>query len=143
MNIRDELAAGADFIRGLPDVADFAPIGSALYIESPADVDYAVMLSAPNAVDYANAICASNSGWEACGEYDTHDGSWCAIRRGNLNLMLTHSREFFDGYKLAMEVCKLLRLTDKQDRIDVCRVVRDRQPADVVRPALINIGWQA
>ncbi len=72
-------------------------------------------------------------GWDHCGEeYDTQHGTWGAVRRGDINLMVTHNRVFFDGYKRAMEVCKVLGLKRKEQRIAVCKVVRDGMSADEV-----------
>jgi hypothetical protein len=64
--------------------------------------------------------------FEPCGDYDAEAGTWFAVRRGNLNLMVTHDRRWYEDYLLAMEVCKVLRLEHKDDRIAVCRVVRDK-----------------
>lgn len=135
MNLKEEIAAGAALIQTLPHVADSALIGSALYLPEASDVDYAVMLAdGVDALQYLTGM--REHGWELCSEYDTSLGEWGAARRGNLNLMVTHSRKFFDGYKLAMEVCKVLRLTSKDDRIAVCRVVRDGFSAEKVRPPM-------
>lgn len=136
IDIAAELAAGETLLKRLPRIVEFALVGSAIYIPADAveDVDFAVMLSLDEgkcAVDYASEMLAE---WSACGEYDGVGGNWCAVRAGNLNLMLTNDRAFFDGYKLAMEVCKVLRLSNKDDRIAVCQVVRDKKKADEVRP---------
>lgn len=140
MNVAEEIARGEALIRSLPHIAEFALIGSAMYLPDPNDVDFAVLLDTScehqnDAMSRASSM-AGIDGWELCGDYDTATGAWCAVRKGNLNLMLTHDRKFYDGYKLAMEVCKVLRLTNKEDRMAVCRVVRDGIPADTVRPPL-------
>jgi hypothetical protein len=130
-----EIAAAEKELRALPFVVDVALIGSAMYLPNPADIDFALLIDEFNgqgAVDYANALL--KTGWIACSEYDGVGGTWCAVRRDRLNLMVTHDRTFFDGYKLAMEVCKVLRLEEKQDRIDVCSVVRDGKKADDIKP---------
>lgn len=115
------------------DVQEFALIGSAMYLppEKVADVDFVVLLKpGREAMEYLSSL--SGDGWQPCGDYDTEGGLWGAVRRGDLNLMVTHDRAFYDGYKLAMEVCKVLRLENKDHRIAVCRVVRDRKSADQV-----------
>lgn len=137
IDIPAEIAAGVEFLRARADVAEFALIGSAMYRADAADVDFAVMLHEGNeAMEALTALCDSALGFEPCGQYDTQLGEWGSVRRGNLNLMVTHSRKFFDGYKTAMEVCKVLDLADKFDRIAVCAIVRDGRSASDVRPWL-------
>jgi hypothetical protein len=137
-DLKEELAAGEAVIaahREAGAVIDHALIGSALYLPADVvgDVDFAILLAeGSNAMDWTIGWTQAEPEWQACGEYDTSLGEWCAVRRGNPNIM--HSRAFFDGYKLAMEVCKVLRLERKEDRVAVCKVVRDGLPADEVRP---------
>jgi hypothetical protein len=137
MNIADEIDAGRAVIASLPAITDHALIGSAMYLPQANDVDFAVLLMHGDACTYVSDLALKGDGWSHCGEeYDSAAGTWAAVRRGNLNLMVTHDRNFFEGYKLAMEVCKALRLTNKPDRIAVCKVVRDRMPADLVRASV-------
>ena len=131
MDTKAEIAAGEAMIPTLPSVLDFALIGSASYLPEAGDVDFAVLIDpAINAVDYAGQM--ANDGWGNCGGYDGVGGIWAAVRRENLNLMVTHDPKFFADYKTAMEVCKALNLTHKQDRIAVCQIVRDGKKADEV-----------
>lgn len=131
MDTKAEIAAGEALIPTLPSVLDFALIGSASYLPEAGDVDFAVLIDpAINAVDYASQMVTD--GWGNCGEYDGVGGIWAAVRRENLNLMVTHDPKFFTDYKTAMEVCKALNLTHKQDRIAVCQIVRDGKKADEV-----------
>jgi hypothetical protein len=73
---------------------------------------------------------------EPRGNYDDKLGEWGAVRRGAINLIVTHSRTFYDGYLLATEVCKVLDLRDREQRVAVCEVVRDKKKAAEVRPSL-------
>lgn len=131
MDTKAEIDAGEALIPTLPNVLDFALIGSASYLPEAGDVDFAVLIDpALNAVDYAGQMV--QDGWGNCGEYDGVGGIWAAVRRENLNLMVTHDPKFFADYKTAMEVCKALHLTHKQDRIAVCQIVRDGKKADDV-----------
>lgn len=133
MDTKAEIAAGETFIKTLPQVRDFALIGSASYLPDANDVDFAVLIDdfdSGGAVDYASKLVMD--GWGNCGEYDGVGGIWAAVRRENLNLMVTHDTKFFADYKTAMEVCKALHLTNKQDRIAVCQIVRDGKKADEV-----------
>lgn len=122
MNIQDEIKIGKDLLSSLHSVLDYALIGSAMYLEDAKDVDFAVLIDG-DAIDYTTKL--HDTGWGLCGDYDTGVGIWAAVRKGNLNFMVTHSPKFFQDYKTAMEVCKALKLTDKEDRIMVCRIVRD------------------
>jgi hypothetical protein len=132
INIPAEIEAAKAFIPTLPHVLDFALIGSASYLPNASDVDFAVLIDhqAANAVDYT--VRMANDGWGTCGEYDGVGGIWGAVRRENLNLMVTHDPKFFADYKTAMEVCKALHLTHKEDRIAVCQIVRDGKKAEDV-----------
>jgi hypothetical protein len=134
IDIPAEIEAGTALIRALPGVKDFALIGSAAYLPDANDVDFAVLIDAADgaadAINYTGQM--QNDGWGNCGEYDGVGGIWAAVRRENLNLMVTHDQQFFDDYKRAMEVCKALRLRHKEDRVAVCQIVRDRKPADEV-----------
>lgn len=132
IDIQAEIKAGEALIQTLSAVKDFALIGSATYCANPHDVDFAVLIDpTENAVDYTTRM--QHDGWGNCGEYDGVGGIWAAVRRENLNLMVTHCPTFFDRYKVAMEVCKALRLEHKEDRIAVCQIVRDGKTADQVR----------
>jgi hypothetical protein len=132
IDIQAEIKAGEALIQALPAVKDFALIGSATYRPDPHDVDFAVLIDpAHNAVDYCTVLV--NDGWGNCGDYDGVGGIWAAVRRENLNLMVSHDPKFFTDYKTAMEVCKALRLEHKEDRIAVCQIVRDGKTAEQVR----------
>ncbi len=141
MNVKDEIERGTALVRSMPAVTGFALIGSASYLpEQAQDVDFAVMLAdGQHAVDYCVAL--EPQGFTPCGQYDGVGGIWYAVRHGHVNLIVTHDRKFYDGYLLAMEVCKVLRLANKEDRIAVCQVVRDGMTADAVRPPLPE-SWE-
>lgn len=136
---RVEIAVAEAFIRTLPLVIEAAPIGSATYMPDPEDIDFALLVNF-DAIEYVAAL--ADAGWLPCSDYDTQTGQWAAVRRGPINLMVTHDRAFFDGYKRATEVCKALNLTHKADRIAVCRIVRDGMTAEESRqpPKLPPIG---
>lgn len=129
MNVQQQIDAGRALIASLPYVIDSALIGSAMYLPNPADIDFAVYVS-EDAIQCAARM--QDEGWGRCGNYDTEGGLWCAIRRDEVNLMLTHDLGFFTRYKTAMEVCKALCLEHKEDRIAVCQIVRDGKTADDV-----------
>lgn len=127
--IAEEVAAGRALVGALAEVQAFALIGSALYLPDAQDVDFAVLINPTlNAIDYSSQMV--RDGWGNCGEYDGVGGIWAAVRRGNLNLMVTHDPEFYKGYLTAMEVCKVLGLRNKHERVAVCQIVRDGKTAE-------------
>lgn len=136
INVDKEIAAGRAMLAKLPGAVDFAVVGSAAYCQKPHDVDFVVLVASRSRLaDLAKALCGS--GWRDCGAYGIGGrvgDCWHTVRRGNLNLILTDSRRFFDGFVLSTEVCKVLRLESREDRVAVHDVVRDRKPASEVRP---------
>lgn len=135
MNAQEIIVATSDMLHRWPEVDQFALIGSALYLpEQAQDVDFAIMLKRPLlAHDMLTEL--EKEGWKMCGEYDTQEGLWYSVRKGDVNLMFTHHRPFYDGYVRAMEVCKYFKLGNKDDRIAVCAMVRDGKPAaDFMEP---------
>lgn len=136
MNIVQEVIDGTLFIKSLAGVEKFALVGSAMYMPAAKDVDFAALLDIFTDPD---AMCDAleRQGFDRCNgeEYGGMPDGWAAMRKGNLNLIFTAVPDWFDDYVLAMEVCKLLKLTDKKDRIAVCRVVRDKLSAEAARSA--------
>lgn len=136
LDVDAEIQAGRATIESLPHVQAFSLIGSATYMPEGkvGDVDFAVLLEDDrNAIEYMSSMRAD--AWMLCGEYDDKLCEWGAVRRGAINLIVTHSRTFYDGYLLATEVCKVLDLRDREQRVAVCQVVRDKKKAEEVRPS--------
>lgn len=133
MDLEAEIASAKALLLGAPGIAKFALIGSATFMaaEEVADVDFAVLLKPGVRLTEAfERTFTFDEGWGPCSEYDTSAAfEWAAVRRENLNLMVSTSERFYDGYLRAMEVIKLLDLRNKADRIAVCAVVRDGIPA--------------
>lgn len=126
IDIELEMLAAANTIGFMRGVVRSELIGSASYMPEKAnDVDFAVLLDHDCMAYAAELMTIPNGQWIACGDYDSDKGLWCAIRRGYLNLMLTHDVGFYERYLTATEVCKALRLEHKEDRIAVCQIVRD------------------
>ena len=134
-NIKPEIINGEAFLRDMPKVAAYSLIGSAMYLPAEAcnDVDFLVLVRDGEYLESVTNLI-QNHDFQPCGEqYECATGTWGAARRGNLNLIVTHDKAFYDAYKLAMEVCQALRLTNKLDRIAACKVIRDRMSATQVR----------
>lgn len=131
MNIGTEISNGHVLLaQRLPAIRKFMLIGSASYMPNEAkDVDFAVLLDeGQNAMRYVDNLAIN--GWDRCGEYDIDKGTWSSVRKGNINLMITHDLVFYGGYLKATEVCKALNLRDKDQRILVCMIVRDNMCAE-------------
>lgn len=138
LDVAAEFANGSELLKALRDdkalcVSKWSLIGSAMYMpaDQVSDVDFAVLLR--NDIDASDFVCGLiDRGWGKCGDYDGQNALWYAVRRDNLNFMITANSQFYDDYLLAMEVCKVLRLEKKADRIAVCKVVRDKKSAEFV-----------
>ena len=99
------------------------------------DVDYLVLVQ-----DLWHAIeVLGDTGWTLCqgedGAYeddDTYSLDWYAVRRLNLNLILTADPSWYQRAVRATGECRLHNILDKVDRIIVFRWVRDGGGA--VRP---------
>jgi hypothetical protein len=145
-----------------PDVLDHDIIGSALYMDTAADLDVLVLFKDRPAVkrlpsaagesgmdlDSLEAVLADEDGitgsgflgygrwmfgsdWCLCGvEYSDQDDTWGAIRKGSINLIMTNDEGWYKRSVTASRVCEALKLTNKDDRIVVYRVIRDGYDAE-------------
>lgn len=134
-----EIVDADDYIQKLLGVIDCALIGSALYLPATAnDIDFAVLLW-PNVTPAEFCADLRGQGFASCSKYEhmPPESDWLSVRNGMLNLMVTANRKFFDGYVTAMQVCLALHLTDKRDRILVCKIVRDGMTAAQAKAAML------
>ena len=134
LNVAQEIATGEVLITGLVGVKEYALIGSAMYLppEQVNDVDFCILLNEGlDSCSFTSDLIGQD--WGRCGDYDGVGGIWFAVRRDNLNFMVTHDAKFYANYRLSMEVCKALRLQSKEERIAVCKVIRDGLDADSAR----------
>jgi hypothetical protein len=128
-------------------VLKFDVVGSATFCEEANDLDIIVLadapgfLCAPDEVDGGDYVsrCARwmfGCGWDVpATRYDGENDQWGTLRKGNVNLIVTISPKFYDGMKLASEVCTALKLKDKGDRVVVHRIVRDGFSAEAANAA--------
>ena len=94
-------------------------------------MDFAILIPEDESVTAYTSILEKD-GWGKCGNYDTDNHEkvvWAAIRRDEVNFMVTNDRGFFERYKAAMQVCIALDLQTKKERIMVCKIVRDGMSA--------------
>jgi hypothetical protein len=127
----------------------FSIVGSAVYMPDPKDVDIAVLLSEGSRLsDFCTMISASKGsllqgrGWDYCGEqYEfQQQDKWQAMRKGNINLLITVDKEWYVDACTASDVCAALNLQSKGDRVRVHRVVRERMSWESARNAPLQEG---
>lgn len=124
-------------VRAMPGVSDVRLIGSALYLPSPKDHDFAVLVPVQSQfLGLQQSLAEQVNPWSFCSEdYKDMTAEWTSLRRNSVNLMITQSLQFFNDYCKAMEVCKVLNLVHKRDRIAVCQIIRDGKTADDILAA--------
>lgn len=128
-----------------PTVLMFDIVGSGLYMPDPKDIDFVVLIDGGNALTWLPST-EGNQGspdraWECCGElYDDQSQLWRAIRKGDVNLLVTTDRKWFDGCAQAAAVCAALNLQSKADRVRVHRVIREDYNWEAARDAPMREG---
>lgn len=61
----------------------------------------------------------TNNKWEFCGgeEYNYKDNNWCALRKGNLNYLITQDINHYTKFKEATELATKMNLLIKDQRV--------------------------
>lgn len=131
MTLQEKIAKGTEIVKSLPGVKSWSLIGSAMYLDTAKDVDFAVLLDWDQDPE-TYAMNLHEKGWGRCGDYDDVAG-WFSVRNAEFNLMITGTEDWFKRYVQAMHVCAALRLERKFDRVMVCRIVRDGFDAETAR----------
>ena len=136
--VKQTRADAEKFLSKTEGVIDHDLIGSAAWLPDPKDVDYIVLIKEDelSGADYTvTAFCNGllPLGFENCGDYEMAMNGWNAVRRGDLNLIVTAVEESYHAYRKAMIVCQALNLIDKKDRRMVCRILRDDMPIEEAR----------
>lgn len=103
-------------------VVAFSRMGSSLVVANPKDVDFVVLIQedAPN-------LRWPFPDYTACAAEDYGDDSWCALRNGHVNIIVTKDEDFFDRTEVATKLIIRLHLTEKHDRQAVHKIVVDGQ----------------
>lgn len=119
-----------------PGVEKFTLIGSST-VEGcePKDVDFLVLLADdPENLDTvferADDVLPGDLSME---EYKDWDEDWCSMRRGKANYIVTTCPDLYAKSLLANDVVRLLKLTDKRDRVAVHRLIRDGHSVEQAR----------
>lgn len=103
-----------------------AAVGSTYILGQGADIDILVLV--PNRFQFANRM--EKDGWVLEGAAHYPDNDFTSVRQGKYNVLITSDASWFARFKTAAEVCKALRLEDKEQRILVHSIVRDGMSAE-------------
>lgn len=151
MNTIEVVTETTLYLQGIPEVEDFTLVGSSTIPGcEPKDVDFLVLLKPPGPkiptgdakVDASHPFdhlmwivdTFKKDGWKLpSGEYDDQDETWAALRKGYANLIVTTSPEWRDRCEQANNVCRLLQITNKVERVAVFRMLRDRMSVECAR----------
>lgn len=120
INVTDVVEEASAELAANPWVVAFSRMGSSLVLANPKDVDFVVLIKedAPN-------LRWPFPSFAACSSEDYGDDSWCAVRKGHVNLIITKDEEFFDRTEMATKLIIRLHLTEKHDRQAVHKIVVD------------------
>lgn len=125
-------------------VLSFKLVGSACYMPEPKDIDFLVLVDWTPDDFLADGTFGAEVRWwwpgfDLCeGEYDDKGDQWLAVRKGDINLIVTHDKGWYERASLANSVCHLLKLENKVDRVAVYRLVRDGQGVEQARATAIE-----
>ena len=114
-------------------IVEIQPVGSRITcVPAPknTDEDYLVLTR--------TRVSIVSKGWKLdnCGHYYAlNEGLFDSWRYGQLNVILTDSREFYDKFLLSTKLAKKFNLLEKQDRISLFQaVLYNRDFDEVVLP---------
>lgn len=115
-----------DLIRKL-DPVEWMPVGSRVTCDpAPTDTDIDVLVRVK--IRRPDAVAALGFDLDSSGKhYEPSEGQFNSWRRGNLNLIVTDDREFYDRFALATHLAKAFNLLEKRDRIALFQAVLYRR----------------
>lgn len=107
-------------------------VGSTYALGAGKDID--ILAEVPNQEGFAGLL--TQEGWTREGLEGYPVGDFISCRKGEVNVLLVADRNYYDRFALAAEVCKVLHLQSRDDRVKVHKVVRDRKSAEAVELGL-------
>lgn len=113
-------------------VAEYAAIGSYHAFGEGADRDYVVLVRDQEEASGILADYGYTRTQDPNGGSGNGNDHFIAMRKEDINLMVTQDREFFNLSQRAFYVVKVLNLRDKGDRIRVHQLVVDGLQPDEV-----------
>jgi hypothetical protein len=104
-------------------IIEYELVGSRITVDPPpTDTDLDVLILCEPDLDAAISACHRH-GFNDDGSYKELPSCFWSVRRGDLNLILTNDKEFYDLFCLASYVCKTLNVVSKKDRITVFQAI--------------------
>jgi hypothetical protein len=104
-------------------IIEYELVGSRITVDPPpTDTDLDVLILCEPDLDAAISAC-HRYGFNDDGSYKELPSCFWSVRRGDLNLILTNDKEFYDLFCLASYVCKTLNVVSKKDRITVFQAI--------------------
>ena len=98
------------------NVVEMEYVGSRVTcVPAPTDTDEDVLILTDNLGTFVRRC--NKAGFKDTGSYT--GAAFHSLRHGEINLIITNEKEFYDKFMLATHVCKSLNVLDKQHRITV------------------------
>ena len=98
------------------NVVEMEYVGSRVTcVPAPTDTDEDVLILTDNLGIFVRRC--NTAGFKDTGSYT--GAAFHSLRHGEINLIITNEKEFYDKFMLATHVCKCLNVLDKQHRITV------------------------
>lgn len=98
-------------------------VGSFFTCNPPPDTDIDILCLMKPTLDLIGdfVVPLFKDGWNFQEEYGLDEAEFTALKKkgSKVNIILTHHRAFFDKFIVARNVCKLLNIMDKKQRIDI------------------------
>ena len=102
------------------NVLQMAYVGSrVICVPAPTDTDEDVLILTDSLGTFVRKC--NRSGFKDTGSYT--GPAFHSLRHGEINLIITDKKRFYDKFMLATHVCKSLNVLDKQHRITVFQAI--------------------
>lgn len=110
------------------NIQEYQMVGSTYTLGKGRDVDFAVLVD--NQFHFQEQPDWLVGDWVREGA-DVYEGNvFASYRQGDINVIVMHNRDTYQKFLTAMEVCKMLKLQTRKERVLVCRIVRDGMSAE-------------
>lgn len=125
-----------EFLNSVPGhVDEFDFTGSAFIegVKNPGDLDCIVLVN--DTTEFEDVLTGVGYVMSDPGDYnapepgrDPSEGVFFSFRKGEINLIVTDNRRFYDSFRVASEICRMLKVTEKENRVDVHGLLRQEWP---------------
>lgn len=108
-------------------IREYQMIGSTYTLGQGRDIDFAVLVDDQSYFHKQPEWLVGD--WEREGA-DHYEGNiFVSYRQGDINIIVMEDLDVYTRFMTAMEVCKVLKLQTRRERVLVCRIVRDGMDA--------------